>query len=71
MRSSTRGSLLAAAAIAMMGAGVAMPAPRKGSGRAYRPTPPRLDSEQAREIAAHNAEVDRKRAEKKARKLVR
>ncbi len=48
-----------------------MPAPRKGSGRAYRPTPPRLDSEQAREIAAHNAEVDRKRAEKKARKLVR
>lgn len=55
----------------MMGAGVAMPAPRKGSGRAYRPTPPRLDSEQAREIAAHNAEVDRKRAEKKARKLVR
>ena len=76
MRSSgnSRASLLAMAAIAMMGAGAAqaaMPAPRKGGNRGYKPNPPRLDSALAREIAEHNAAVERRKAEKKARKLAR
>jgi hypothetical protein len=67
-----RVGLMAAAMIAARGAGtVAMPAPRKGSARAHRPTPPRLDTAQAREIAEHNAAVDRRKAEKKAAKLAR
>jgi hypothetical protein len=57
-------SLLAAASIAALGS--AMPIPRKGSSRAFRPTPPRLDTEQDREIAAWNAAVD---AKKTARKI--
>jgi hypothetical protein len=58
----------------MLGAGAAqaaMPAPRKGGNRDYKPNPPRLDSAVARAIAEHNAEVDRRKAEKKARKGAR
>lgn len=33
--------------------------------------PPRMDTEQAREVAAWNAEVDRRKAEKKAAKRAR
>lgn len=74
MRSSTRGSLLAAAAIAMMGAGMAQavagPTLRSaGSGNNRRPTPPRRDTEQDREVAAWNEAVERRKAEKKAAKL--
>lgn len=71
MRSSTRSSMLAAAAIAMLAASDAMPTPRKGSARAYKPTPPRMDTELAREIAEHNKAVEYRKAEKKARKLAR
>ena len=47
----------------------AMPTLRSaGSGNNRRPTPPRMDTKQAREIAAHNAEVDRRKAEKRLRK---
>jgi hypothetical protein len=66
-----RASLMAAMAIALAGNGLAqaaMPAPRKGGHRDYKPSPPRLDSAVARAIADHNAEVDRRKAEKKARK---
>jgi hypothetical protein len=65
---------MAIAAIAAMGAGLAqaaMPAPRKGSNRDYKPTPPRCDTALAREIAEHNEAVERRKAEKKARKLAR
>ena len=71
MRSSTRSSMLAAATLAMLAVGDAMPPPRKGSARAYKPTPAKRDTAQAREIAEHNAEVDRRKAEKKAAKLAR
>ncbi len=73
MRSSTRMSLAATLAI-VAGLGVAqeaMPAPRKGSGRAHKPTPPRMDTELAREIAEHNRAVEYRKAEKKAAKLAR
>lgn len=42
-----------------------------GSGNNRRPTPPRMDTEQAREVAAWNAEVDRRKAEKRAAKLAK
>jgi hypothetical protein len=76
MRSSGNGraSLMAAMAIALAGSGLvaaAMPAPRKGSSRDYKPTPPRRDTALAREIAEHNEAVERRKAEKKARKLAR
>lgn len=77
MRSSgnSRASLMAAMAIAMMGAGhaVAEPVPLRhaGSGNNRRPTPPRRDTALAREIAEHNEAVERRKAEKKARKLGR
>jgi hypothetical protein len=69
---------LAASLLAMVGgfgaAAQAMPAPRKGSARDY--TPRRVavnakDDALAREIAEHNAAVERRKAEKKARKLAR
>lgn len=69
-----RSSLLAAAAIAMMGAGLDVPGPplrSAGSGNNRRPTPPRMDTELQREIAAHNEAVERRKAEKRARKLAR
>ncbi len=72
---STRAGLMAMMAIALAGNGLAqaaMPAPRRGGNRDYNnPLPLRLDSAVAREIAEHNAEVDRRKAEKKARKLAR
>ena len=37
----------------------------------YRPTPPKLDTALQREIAEHNAEVDRRKAEKRAAKARR
>ena len=76
--------LMAAAAI--MAASVAaqsMPAPRKGSARDYSdadierafarnaPPPPGPDAAMHAEIAAHNREVDRRKAEKRAAKLAR
>jgi hypothetical protein len=71
---STRAGLMAMMAIALAGNGLAqaaMPSPRKGGNRDYKPSPPRLDSAVARAIAEHNAEVDRRKAEKKARKGAR
>jgi hypothetical protein len=65
---------MGAIAIALAGAGAtaaAMPAPRNGGNRDYKPNPPRLDSALAREIAEHNEAVDRRRAEKMARKMTR
>jgi hypothetical protein len=50
-----------------------MPASRNGSNRGYKPLRVALaakDSARAREIAEHNAAVERRKAEKKARKLV-
>ena len=75
---STRSALLAASVMAMVGglgaAAQAMPAPRKGSARDYTPRRVAVNAENsalAREIAEHNAAVERRKAEKKARKLVR
>ena len=78
-------SLLAVASIASLGA--AMPMPRKGSNRDYRdadierafarnerpaPGPEEVKRAAVRaEIAAHNAEVERRKAEKRARRLTR
>ena len=39
-----------------------------GSGNNRRPTPPRMDTELAVEIAKHNAAVELRKAEKKERK---
>jgi hypothetical protein len=69
-----RSILLTAAAMSMLSGVAALtdaaPALRSaGSGNNRRPTPPQLDTELQREIAAHNAEVDRRKAEKKAKKL--
>jgi hypothetical protein len=64
------GRLLAAAAmIAAMGAGRDLPGPalQTFSSR-YKPTPPRMDAELQREIAAHNASVEQRKVEKRARK---
>jgi hypothetical protein len=77
MRSSSRLNLAAAMAMASI-AGLSAaqeaagpPLRSAGSGNNRRPTPPRMDTEQAREVAAWNAEVDRRKAEKKAAKLAR
>ena len=66
MKSST--SALIAVAMAGLGiASTALPAPRKGSSsRDY--TPPRQAYALSREIADHNAEVDLRKAKKRARK---
>jgi hypothetical protein len=39
-----------------------------GQGHTHRSTPPKMDTELQREIAEHNAAVDRRKAEKHARK---
>lgn len=84
---STRSSLLAATALAMMGSEAAQmvtPTPRRVSSRDYTdadiersfasnvPPQPGLEAQQRaalrREISEHNADVDRRKAEKKARK---
>lgn len=70
---STRSVLLAASALALLGglgaAAQAMPAPRKGGNRDCKPTVPRLDTALQREIAEHNEAVERRKSDKKARKL--
>jgi hypothetical protein len=69
MRNMNLVAALALATAAGMGAAqAAMPAPRKGGSRDYTPNPPRVDSALAREIAEHNAAVERRRAEKMARR---
>ena len=66
---SSPSSVLTAAMIAAMSAGMTFPSLRTaGSGNNHRPTPPRMDTALQREIAAHNAAVDRRKAEKRARK---
>ena len=40
-----------------------------GDGNSRRPTPPRRDTALQREIADHNAAVDARKAEKRARKM--
>lgn len=71
----TRSALMAAtvlSVVAGMGAlAEALPAPRKGGNRDYKPNPPRMDSALAREIAEHNEAVARRKAEKMARKMAR
>jgi len=73
----TKASLIAAAAFAMaagMGAAQSfMPAPRKGSNRDYKPRRVATSAGTAmeREIAEHNAEIERRKAEKKAAKIAR
>ena len=68
----SRAGLMAAMAIAMLGAGhvVAEPVPLRhaGKGNNHRPTPPRRNTALAREIAEHNEAVERQKAEKKAGK---
>lgn len=84
MRNMSMMAALALATAAGMGAAqAAMPTPRKGGSRNYSdadierafarnaPPKPGPDSAMRVEIAAHNAEVDRRKAEKKARKLAR
>jgi glutamine synthetase len=62
--------LLAAAALMMAasGAAAAMPQPEAAHREGYRPTPPRRDTALQREIAEHNAAVEARKAEKRARK---
>ena len=67
-----RSGLMAAAMIAALGAGLNVPGVAlrdAGSGNNRRSTPPRRDTALAREIADHNAEVDRRRREKLARRV--
>ncbi len=75
MRSSkpTLSTLLAMAAIAAAGTGLAnaMPAPRKGSNRHYKPAPPKRDTALQREIAEHNARIDERNAAKRDRRAMR
>lgn len=64
-----RSGLMAAAMLAALGAGLNVPGVTlrdAGSGNNRRSTPPRRDTALAREIADHNAEVDRRKAEKRA-----
>ena len=71
MRSARNSSLIAAAMIAALGAGVSFPAPplrSTGGNPARRPTPPKMNTELDREIAAHNAAVEQRRADRKARR---
>lgn len=68
---STRTSLLLAASAAFaasVGLGFEGALRRQGHREGYRPTPPHRDTEQAREIADWNEAVERRKAEKKARK---
>ena len=66
MKSMNTAALLSAAAVAAMGAGVNLPSAPMVNAR--RPTPPRIDTKLAREIAAHNEAVERRKAERKAKK---
>lgn len=76
MRSSTRYGLLAAAAIAMAGSGMVETVQRRPRKESSEPRTRRVavtatGNELAREIAEHNAGVERRKAEKKAAKLAR
>ena len=66
-------NLMAALALASLAglseATQAVPAPRKGGSRLYMPTRPRADTALQREIAEWNAEICRRKAEKRARLL--
>jgi len=65
-------SLIAVAAISGLSAvGAQMPKPRNGSSRHYTAIKPKRDTDQSREIADWNAAVDRRKAEKHARKIER
>ena len=69
-----RAGLMAAAMIAAMGAGMDVAGPplrSAGSGNNRKPTPPRMDTELQREIAAWNEAVERRKAEKQAAKRAR
>lgn len=71
-----RTSMLAAMSLATIAgmemAAAAMPTPRKGSARVAPRRQVAVDTpDLKREIAAHNAEVERRKAEKRARKLAR
>lgn len=70
MQSTRKSNLLAAAAIFAAAAGPAFEGAlrRQGHREGYRPTPPRRDTEQAREIADWNEAVEKRKVEKKARK---
>jgi hypothetical protein len=83
-RNSSFAAAMALAAVAGLGmAASAMPAPRKGSSRDWTdddverafarnaPPKPGPDAAMREEIAAHNAAVDMRKAEKRARKLAR
>jgi hypothetical protein len=63
-------AVMAMAALAMGGSALAQAAPLRsaGSGNDRRPTPPRMDTALQREMAEHNAALDRHKAEKRARK---
>ena len=70
----TRGSLMAAAMIAALGAGMDVAGPPlrlrdAGSGNNRRTHQPKRNTALEREIADHNAEVDRRRREKLARRV--
>ena len=73
MRNSKHSSLLMMAAASMISAGFSpgltgiLPPHRSG----HRPTPPKRDTELQREIAAHNEAVEKRKAEKKARKATK
>ena len=71
MRNFHNASVAAAAMIAAMGAGLDVAGPplrSTGGNPARRPTPPKMGTELQREIAAHNEAVERRKAEKKARR---
>ena len=62
-------SLLALSALLAASVLPASAAPLRSARRTgYRPTPPKMDTALQREIAEHNAEVDRRKAEKRAAK---
>lgn len=74
MRSFRNSSLMAAAMIAALGAGAAFPTPSlrsTGGNPARRPTPPKMTTELDREIAAHNAAVEQRKADRKARRAAK
>jgi hypothetical protein len=71
MRSSVKplASLRAAAMLSALAAGVDVAGSLRYADRAgYTPTPPKRDTELAREIAEWNAKVDRRKAEKRGQR---
>ena len=70
MRSTGLKRHAALAALVMAGSALEQAAPLRsaGNGNNRSPTPPRMGPALQREIAEHNAAVDRRKAEKRARK---